>query len=176
MYEESELSYFKGGLAVGIGLGLLSGVASTIWYQSVIRGDYGVISIGDRSNIQDGSVVHVDEQYPTVVGDDVTVGHRCIIHGCTIEDRVIVGMGSTIMNGAKIGQDSIVGANSLVTERKEFLPGSLIMGSPAKVIRALTNEEKQSILVNAHEYVQNGQKFEGKPITIDEDGFIVETE
>ncbi|NKZ26748.1 gamma carbonic anhydrase family protein [Vagococcus lutrae] len=152
------------------------GEASTIWYQSVIRGDYGVISIGDRSNIQDGSVVHVDEQYPTVVGDDVTVGHRCIIHGCTIEDRVIVGMGSTIMNGAKIGQDSIVGANSLVTERKEFLPGSLIMGSPAKVIRALTNEEKQSILVNAHEYVQNGQKFEGKPITIDEDGFIVETE
>lgn len=152
------------------------GEASTVWYQSVIRGDYGVISIGDRSNIQDGSVVHVDEQYPTVVGDDVTVGHRCIIHGCTIEDRVIVGMGSTIMNGAKIGQDSIVGANSLVTERKEFPPGSLIMGSPAKVIRALTNEEKQSILVNAHEYVQNGQKFEGKPITIDEDGFIVETE
>ncbi|MCO7151555.1 gamma carbonic anhydrase family protein [Vagococcus lutrae] len=152
------------------------GEASTIWYQSVIRGDYGVISIGDRSNIQDGSVVHVDEQYPTVVGDDVTVGHRCIIHGCTIEDRVIVGMGSTIMNGAKIGQDSIVGANSLVTERKEFPPGSLIMGSPAKVIRALTDEEKQSILVNAHEYVQNGQKFEGKPITIDEDGFIVETE
>lgn len=152
------------------------GEASTIWYQSVIRGDYGVISIGDRSNIQDGSVVHVDEQYPTVVGDDVTVGHRCIIHGCIIEDRVIVGMGSTIMNGAKIGQDSIVGANSLVTERKEFPPGSLIMGSPAKVIRALTDEEKQSILVNAHEYVQNGQKFEGKPITIDEDGFIVETE
>ncbi|MDT2801963.1 gamma carbonic anhydrase family protein [Vagococcus lutrae] len=152
------------------------GEASTIWYQSVIRGDYGVISIGDRSNIQDGSVVHVDEQYPTVVGDDVTVGHGCIIHGCTIEDRVIVGMGSTIMNGAKIGQDSIVGANSLVTERKEFPPGSLIMGSPAKVIRALTDEEKQSILVNAHEYVQNGQKFEGKPITIDEDGFIVETE
>ena len=152
------------------------GEASTIWYQSIIRGDYGVISIGDRTNIQDGSVVHVDEQYPTVVGDDVTVGHRCIIHGCTIEDRVIVGMGSTIMNGAKIGQDSIVGANSLVTERKEFPPGSLIMGSPAKVIRALTDEEKQSILVNAHEYVQNGQKFEGKPITIDEDGFIVETE
>lgn len=152
------------------------GEASTIWYQSVIRGDYGVISIGDRSNIQDGSVVHVDEQYPTVVGDDVTVGHGCIIHGCIIEDRVIVGMGSTIMNGAKIGQDSIVGANSLVTERKEFPPGSLIMGSPAKVIRALTDEEKQSILVNAHEYVQNGQKFEGKPITIDEDGFIVETE
>ena len=152
------------------------GEASTIWYQSVIRGDYGVISIGDRSNIQDGSVVHVDEQYPTVVGDDVTVGHRCIIHGCIIEDRVIVGMGSTIMNGAKIGQDSIVGANSLVTERKEFPPGSLIMGSPAKVIRALTDEEKQSILVNAHEYVQNGQKFEGKPITIDEDSFIVETE
>lgn len=109
------------------------GEASTIWYQSVIRGDYGVISIGDRSNIQDGSVVHVDEQYPTVVGDDVTVGHRCIIHGCTIEDRVIVGMGSTIMNGAKIGQDSIVGANSLVTERKEFPPGSLIMGSPQKL-------------------------------------------
>lgn len=152
------------------------GEASTIWYQSVIRGDYGVILIGDRSNIQDGSVVHVDEQYPTVVGDDVTVGHRCIIHGCTIEDRVIVGMGSTIMNGAKIGQDSIVGANSLVTERKEFPPDSLIMGSPAKVIRALTDEEKQSILVNAHEYVQNGQKFEGKPITIDEDGFIVDTE
>ena len=104
------------------------GEASTIWYQSVIRGDYGVISIGDRSNIQDGSVVHVDEQYPTVVGDDVTVGHRCIIHGCTIEDRVIVGMGSTIMNGAKIGQDSIVGANSLVTERKEFPPVLLLWG------------------------------------------------
>ncbi|WP_304885037.1 gamma carbonic anhydrase family protein [Acetobacterium sp.] len=125
----------------------------SVWFQAVIRGDVDSITIGDRTNIQDGTVVHVAPGYPTVIGDGVSIGHNAIIHGCEIGDNVLVGMGAIILNGAKIGDNSIVGAGSLVTQGKVFPPNSLIMGSPAKVARELKPEEIQSIRDNAEEYL-----------------------
>ncbi|WP_414150568.1 gamma carbonic anhydrase family protein [Acetobacterium carbinolicum] len=125
----------------------------SVWFQAVIRGDVDSITIGDRTNIQDGTVVHVASGYPTVIGAGVSIGHNATIHGCEIGDNVLVGMGAIILNGAKIGDNSIVGAGSLVTQGKVFPPNSLIMGSPAKVARALKPEEIQSIRDNAEEYL-----------------------
>ena len=105
---------------------------SSIWYQAVLRGDMDSITIGERSNVQDGSVVHVAPGgYCVKIGDGVTIGHNCTIHGCTIENNVLVGMGSTILNGAVIGENTIIGAGSLVTQNKVIPPNSLVMGSPA---------------------------------------------
>ena len=126
----------------------------SVWFQVVLRGDVDSITIGDRTNIQDGSVVHVAAGYPTIIGDGVSIGHKAIIHGCEIGDNVLVGMGAIILNGAKIGENSIVGAGSLVTQGKVFPPNSLIMGSPAKVVRELKPEEIQSIRDNAEEYLE----------------------
>jgi len=126
----------------------------SVWFQVVLRGDVDSITIGDRTNIQDGSVVHVAAGYPTIIGDGVSIGHKAIIHGCEIGDNVLVGMGAIILNGAKIGENSIVGAGSLVTQGKVFAPNSLIMGSPAKVVRELKPEEIQSIRDNAEEYLE----------------------
>lgn len=125
----------------------------SVWFQAVIRGDVDSITIGDRTNIQDGTVVHVAAGYPTVIGEGVSIGHNAIIHGCEIGDNVLIGMGAIILNGAKIGDNSIVGAGSLVTQGKVFPPNSLIMGSPAKVARALKPEEIQAIRDNAEEYL-----------------------
>ncbi len=125
----------------------------SVWFQAVIRGDVDSITIGDRTNIQDGTVVHVAAGYPTVIGEGVSIGHNAIIHGCEIGDNVLIGMGAIILNGAKIGDNSIVGAGSLVTQKKVFPPNSLIMGSPAKVTRALKPEEIQAIRDNAEEYL-----------------------
>jgi len=126
----------------------------SVWFQVVLRGDVDSITIGDRTNIQDGSVVHVAAGYPTIIGEGVSIGHKAIIHGCEIGDNVLVGMGAIILNGAKIGENSIVGAGSLVTQGKVFAPNSLIMGSPAKVVRELKPEEIQSIRDNAEEYLE----------------------
>ena len=126
----------------------------SVWFQVVLRGDVDSITIGDRTNIQDGSVVHVAAGYPTIIGEGVSIGHKAIIHGCEIGDNVLVGMGAIILNGAKIGENSIVGAGSLVTQGKVFPPNSLIMGSPAKVVRELKPEEIQSIRDNAEEYLE----------------------
>lgn len=126
----------------------------SVWFQVVLRGDVDSITIGDRTNIQDGSVVHVAAGYPTIIGEGVSIGHKAIIHGCEIGDNVLVGMGAIILNGAQIGENSIVGAGSLVTQGKVFPPNSLIMGSPAKVARELKPEEIQSIRDNAEEYLE----------------------
>ncbi|MBU4540325.1 MAG: gamma carbonic anhydrase family protein [Firmicutes bacterium] len=126
----------------------------SVWFQVVLRGDVDSITIGDRTNIQDGSVVHVAAGYPTIIGEGVSIGHKAIIHGCEIGDNVLVGMGAIILNGAQIGENSIVGAGSLVTQGKVFPPNSLIMGSPAKVVRELKPEEIQSIRDNAEEYLE----------------------
>lgn len=126
----------------------------SVWFQVVLRGDVDSITIGDRTNIQDGTVVHVAAGYPTIIGEGVSIGHKAIIHGCEIGDNVLVGMGAIILNGAKIGENSIVGAGSLVTQGKVFPPNSLIMGSPAKVVRELKPEEIQSIRDNAEEYLE----------------------
>ncbi|MGD9474666.1 MAG: gamma carbonic anhydrase family protein [Eubacteriaceae bacterium] len=125
----------------------------SIWFQAVLRGDVDSITIGDRTNIQDGTVVHVAPGHPTVIGDGVSVGHNAIIHGCSIGDNVLVGMGAIVLNGAQIGDNSIVGAGALVTQGKVFPPNSLIIGSPAKAVRVLSEEEIQSIRDNAEEYL-----------------------
>jgi len=138
------------------------GEDSAIWFGCVVRGDVHSISIGDRSNIQDLSMVHVthhkkedmSDGNPTIIGNDVTIGHRVMLHGCTIEDACLIGMSATILDGAVIGKESIVGASSLVTKNKVFPPRSLIMGSPAKRIRELTDEEVEELYASAARYVE----------------------
>jgi len=130
------------------------GPESSIWMNCVVRGDVHTIRIGARSNIQDGTVVHVMRgTHPTTIGDAVTVGHGALVHGCTIDDRVLIGMGAIVLNGATIGSDSIVAAGTLVTEGAVIPPRSLVMGSPGKVRRALTDDEVASILAYADRYV-----------------------
>ena len=135
---------------------------SSIWFQVVIRGDVHFITIGSRTSIQDGSMIHVthhkkadmSDGNPTTIGDDVTVGHKVMLHGCTIEDACLIGMSTTILDGAVIGKESIVGAGSLVTKNKVFPPRSLIMGSPAKFVRELTDEEVKELYASAARYVE----------------------
>ena len=144
------------------------GEDSAVWFGSVVRGDVHHITIGDRSNIQDLSMVHVthhkkanmSDGNPTVIGNDVTVGHRVMLHGCTIEDACLIGMSATILDGAVIGKESIVGASSLVTKNKVFPPRSLIMGSPAKVIRTLTDAEVAELYASAERYVKFKNEYQ----------------
>lgn len=139
----------------------------SIWFGCVVRGDVHYIKIGDRSNIQDLSMVHVthhklsdmSDGYPTIIGNDVTVGHRVMLHGCTIEDACLIGMSATILDGAVIGKESIVGAGALVTKNKVFPPRSLIMGSPAKVVRELTDEEVAELYASAARYVSFKENY-----------------
>lgn len=130
-----------------------------IWFGAVLRGDLEKITIGEGSNVQDNSTVHTDFGIPCVIGKNVTVGHNVILHSCNIEDNVIVGMGSTVLNGAKVAKNCLIGANSLVTHKTPYEEGSLIMGQPAKVIRKLNEEEIKHILGNAVHYVENGRHF-----------------
>lgn len=146
---------------------------SSLWYQAVIRGDESPVTVGEGTNIQDGCVVHVDAGIPTIIGDGVTIGHNCTIHGCDIDDNVLIGMGSTVLNGAKIAKDCIVGAGSLVTQNKEFPEGYLIFGSPAKAVRKLTEEEIQGIRENAEAYVELMDAEPGKRFYETAEGFII---
>jgi gamma-carbonic anhydrase len=130
------------------------GAESSVWMNAVVRGDVHWIRIGARSNVQDGTVVHVmNGTHPTAVGDDVTIGHAAVVHGCTVGDRVLVGMGAILLNGATVGSDSIVAAGSLLTEESRFPARSLVMGSPAKLKRQLTDGEVASILRFSERYV-----------------------
>lgn len=136
------------------------GPNSSVWHGAVLRGDAEPIIVGARTSIQDNCVVHSTSGWqPTVVGDDVTVGHGALIHGCMIHDRVLVGMGSLILDEAEIGADVILGAGSLVTARKKIPPGTMVFGRPAKVIRDLTEEELISIRVSAQRYVERGREY-----------------
>ena len=126
---------------------------ASVWYGTVLRGDNDFIVIGERSNVQDGAVIHVDKNTPTTIGKNVSIGHGAMIHGCTIDDGSLVGIGSVIMDNAYIGKNSLVGAKSLITEGKKFPDGSLILGSPAKLIRSLTDQEISQLLANAEIYV-----------------------
>ena len=132
---------------------------SNIWFNATLRGDLEPIIIGEGSNIQDGSVIHTDPGCPTIVGKGVTVGHMVMLHGCEISDDCIIGIGSTILNKAKIGKNCIIGANSLVTENKVIPDRSLVLGSPGKVVRQVTDEEIEHIKENARDYVENIKKY-----------------
>lgn len=129
------------------------GPRSSVFYQAVLRGDINEIRIGAETNIQDGVVIHLSDDYPCIVGDRVTVGHQALLHACSIEDECLIGMGSTILDGAVIGARSIVGANALVTGRFRAPPGSMILGSPAKVVRTLTQEEQEALPLWAEKYL-----------------------
>jgi carbonic anhydrase/acetyltransferase-like protein (isoleucine patch superfamily) len=132
---------------------------ASIWFGVVIRGDTETIRIGRGSNIQDLSVLHADHGMPLTVGEDVTVGHQVMLHGCTVGDGSLIGIGAVVLNGAKIGKGCLVGAGSLVTEGKEFPDGSMILGSPAKVVRQLTPEQLEGLRQSAKHYVDNAQRF-----------------
>jgi len=138
-----------------------------VWFGCVVRGDVHRIEIGDRTNIQDLSMIHVthykkpdmSDGHPTIVGSDVTIGHRVMLHGCTIGDACLIGMSATILDGAVIGSESIVGAGALVTKNKVFPPRSLIMGSPAKAVRTLTDDEVKELYASAQRYVAFKEDF-----------------
>ena len=131
---------------------------ANIWFGTRLRGDMNNIVIGRNTNIQENSVVHVDSKSPCIIGNNVTIGHGAIIHGCNIADNVLVGMGSIILNNAKIGNNTIIGAGSLITQGKEFPEGVLILGNPAKVVRKLTQAEIESIQCSADNYVRLSKK------------------
>lgn len=130
------------------------GADSSLWYGAVLRGDCSRIVIGESTNLQDGVVVHVDDASPTVVGDDVSVGHRAVLHGCEIGDGALVGMGATVMSGAVVGAGAMVAAGALVTPGKVVPPGVLAAGVPAKVVRDLTDAEKAHLVHNAAHYLE----------------------
>ena len=140
---------------------------ASVWFGCVLRGDNELLRVGPRSNIQDGSVVHSDPGFPLTLGPDVTVGHQVMLHGCTIGEGTLIGIQSVVLNGARIGAHSLVGAGSLVTEGKEFPAGSLIMGRPAKVVRALSEEEIAKLVRTATHYVENARRFRAGLVRID---------
>ena len=132
---------------------------SNIWFNVTLRGDVEPIIIGEGSNVQDGSVIHTDPCCPVTIGKNVTVGHLVMLHGCIIEDDCLIGIGSTILNKAKIGKNSIIGANALVTENKVIPERSLVLGSPGKVVRQVSDKEIEHIKENARDYVENFKKY-----------------
>jgi carbonic anhydrase/acetyltransferase-like protein (isoleucine patch superfamily) len=135
------------------------GVDTAVWFAAVLRGDGEPIRIGARTNVQEHVMVHTDPGYPVTVGEGCTIGHRAILHGCTLGDNVLIGMGATVLNGAVIGDDCLVGAGALVTERKTFPSGSLIVGVPAKVVRPLSADEIEGLRRSSAHYVANKNRF-----------------
>ncbi len=135
------------------------GAGVGVWFGAVVRGDNAAIEVGARTNVQENAVLHVDPGTPLHVGAGVTIGHGAIVHGCTLGDNVLVGMGAVVMNRAVVGQDSLVAAGAVVTEGKMFPPGSLIVGSPARVVRALTEVEVEGLRRSAAHYVENWKRF-----------------
>lgn len=134
------------------------GEGSSVWYGAVLRGDNDWITLGARANVQDGSVLHTDMGFPLTLGDDVTVGHLVMLHGCTVGEGSLIGIQAVVLNGAKIGRNCLVGAGAVVTEGKEFADNSLILGSPAKAVRQLTPEQAERMKYAALHYVDNAQR------------------
>lgn len=132
---------------------------ASVWFGCVLRGDTEGMHIGEGSNIQDLSVLHADQGLPLSVGRHVTVGHKVMLHGCTIGDESLIGIGAVVLNGARIGRNCLVGAGALVTEGKEFPDGSMILGSPARVVRALSPEQIEGLRQSARHYIENAQRF-----------------
>lgn len=141
---------------------VVMGEQCSVWFHTVIRGDVHYIRLGDRTNVQDLCMLHVThDTHPLIIGNDVTIGHRVVLHGCTIKDRVLIGMGAIIMDGAVIGEDSVVGAGALVTEGTTIAPKSLILGSPAKVKRPVTEKELVWIKQSSENYVKYASQYLG---------------
>ncbi|MGV8916333.1 MAG: gamma carbonic anhydrase family protein [Pseudomonas sp.] len=132
---------------------------ASVWFGAVLRGDNELIHIGENSNVQDGTVMHTDMGSPLNIGKSVTIGHNVMLHGCTVGDYSLIGINSVILNGAKIGKYCIIGANSLIGEGKEIPDGSLVMGSPGKVVRELTDGQKKMLEASAAHYVHNAQRY-----------------
>ncbi|MFG6116595.1 gamma carbonic anhydrase family protein [Halobacillus sp. MO56] len=135
------------------------GKESSIWFNAVLRGDEAPIKIGERCSIQDNTTCHLYEESPLIVKDEVTVGHNVILHGCTVENRCIIGMGSTILDGAVIGEESIIGANTLIPPGKQIPPRSLVVGSPGKVVRELNEKDFELIQLSIDTYVHKGKEY-----------------
>lgn len=135
------------------------GAESTIWFNAVLRGDEDAIRIGKRCSIQDNATCHLYKGNPLIIEDEVTVGHNVILHGCTVGKRSIIGMGSTILDGAEIGEECIIGANTLIPSGKKIPPRSLVVGSPGKVVREITEKDLQLIQLSIDTYVQKGKEF-----------------
>ena len=132
---------------------------ASVWFNAVLRGDNELIHIGENSNVQDGTVMHTDMGFPLNIGTGVTIGHNAMLHGCTVGDYSLVGINAVILNGAKIGKYCIIGANSLIGEGKEIPDGSLVMGSPGKVVRELSEPQKKMLEASAAHYVHNAQRY-----------------
>ena len=132
----------------------------SVWFGVVIRGDTETITIGKGSNIQDNSVLHADDGMPLVIGENVTVGHQVMLHGCTVGDNSLIGIQAVVLNGAKIGKNCLVGAGSLVTEGKQFPDGCMILGSPARVIRQLSPEQIEGLKMSAQHYMDNARRYQ----------------
>ncbi len=140
---------------------------SSVWFNAVIRAENDSVMIGENTNIQDGSVLHVDPGFPLAIGDHCIVGHKTMIHGCTIGNGCLIGINAVILNGAKIGDGCIIGANALVTEGMEIPAGSMVLGSPAKIKRRLSDEEQHGLIIGAGNYVRNAKLFNETLIEID---------
>ncbi len=153
--------YFVAENATVVGKVRLENNAS-VWFNAVIRGDNARISVGENSNIQDGAVLHTDPGIPLVIGKNVTVGHKVMLHGCRIGDNSLIGINSVILNRAKVGNNCLIGANTLITEGKEIPDGSLVMGSPAKVIKTLSDEQQARLMMSAEIYVKNFKRFKAE--------------
>ncbi len=132
---------------------------SSVWWGAVLRADYDTIVVGEASNIQEHSVVHMDEGYPVTIGDQVTVGHHVVLHGCTIGNNSLIGINSVVMNGVVIGDDCLIGSNTLITEDKQIPPRSLVIGSPGKVVRSLSDEEVAELTDFSDRYVKNSARY-----------------
>ncbi|HQO03994.1 MAG TPA: gamma carbonic anhydrase family protein [Spirochaetota bacterium] len=162
-----EDAYIAGNATV-IGSVTLGNNAS-IWFNAVVRGDSNTIRIGANTNIQDSCVCHTEKGNPLTIGDNVTVGHKAMLHGCTIGSNCLIGINAVVLNGAVIGENCIIGANALVTEGKEIPAGSLVLGSPGKVVRQITEEEKRTIADSAVHYVENFRRYR-RELTEDVEG------
>ncbi len=132
---------------------------ASVWFGAVLRGDNERIQIGRNSNIQDNSILHTDIGFPMTIGDNVTVGHRVMLHGCAIGDNSLIGIGATILNGAKIGKNCVIGAHALVTEGKDIPDNSLVMGAPGKVVKNVSEAQINLLRMSAEVYVKNAQRF-----------------
>ena len=150
--------YWVADSATVVGNVLLKQDAS-VWFNAVVRGDNDLITIGEGSNVQDGSVLHTDPGFPLTIGAHVTIGHKVMLHGCEIGEGSLIGINAVVLNGAKIGKNCLIGANTLITEGKEIPDNSMVMGSPGKVVRTLSEEQAAGIRAGAAHYVENARRF-----------------